>query len=83
MILGEVFVTPHAAQRYAERVEPCSHADAVAKIVADIRARTAVKPSTSGRGLIVTGARPRRVRYQVTPPLPGHRLPAVVTVIAR
>lgn len=79
---GEVFVTPHAAKRYAERVEPCSHEDAISRIVEDISNRTSVRKGRDGC-VIVTGPRPRRVRYHVSPPLPGHTLPAVVTVVTR
>ncbi len=77
-----MFVTPHAAQRYAERVEACDHDEAVRRIVADIEKATRVVKGP-GDLVTITGARPRRIRYRVAPPLPGRELPAVVTVVAR
>jgi hypothetical protein len=79
--LADVFVTAHAAERYAQRVEPVSRDEAIVAIAADIAARTRVK--RDGDTIVVTGARPRRVRYRVAPPLPGMTLPAVITVLSR
>lgn len=81
-VIGSVWVTPHAAQRYAERVEPCDHDEAVRRIVADVQACTSVRQGP-GDLVTVTGARPRRIRYRIAAPLPGRELPAVVTVVTR
>lgn len=79
---GSVFVTPHAVKRYTERVEECEYSHAMREILADIEMSTSVSRRSDGV-VVVTGRRPRRVRYVIAPPLPGHTLPAVVTVVVR
>ena len=79
---GRLFVSPHARDRYRERVDASlSGEQAIDAILSDIAAGTGAH--RRGRMLEITGARPRRIRYRVGPPKVVGGAPVVVTVLAR
>lgn len=75
---GRWFVTPHAVERYRERVEDVSYADALASLVAESERAHPVREIEPGLWLW-RGAKPRRLRFRVSTHGPG--LPQLVTVL--
>jgi hypothetical protein len=81
-VRGKLFVSPHAVERYQERVDSSlDHEQAIDAILADIEHASSTRQR--GEMLEVTGARPRRVRYRIGPPEHRGGAPVVVTVVAR
>lgn len=77
---GAWFVTPHAVQRYRERVDPrASYEVALARLVAESRVARPVKEIEPGLWLY-RGSKPRRLRYRVS--VAGGGAPQLVTVLA-
>lgn len=65
--VGPWFVTPHAVQRYIERVEPgLSYEVALGRIISDSAGAHRVKQLDQGAELW-RGPKPRRLRYIVSP----------------
>lgn len=78
--VGRWFVTPHAVERYRERIDPRASYDvALARLIAESLVSRPVKELEPGLWLY-RGSRPRRLRYRVS--TAGDGLPQLVTVLA-
>lgn len=79
MVTGRWFVTPHAVQRYRERIDPlATYDDALAYLIAASERAHPVKEIQPGLWLW-RGPKPRELRYRVSVREPG--LPQLVTVL--
>lgn len=80
-VAGPWFVTPHAVQRYRDRVHDVSHEEALGALV-DIAARAHyVRDLPSGMELW-RGPRPLRLRLRVARSTAPGELPQLLTVLA-
>lgn len=79
MVAGRWFVTPHAVQRYRERIDPrATYDEALAYLIAASNRAHPVKEIEPGLWMWREGA-PRRLRYRVS--TNGDGLPQLVTVL--
>ena len=79
MIVGPMFITPHAVSRYIERVRPGIARDRALRELIDLtKGAHAVKEIAPGLWLW-RGPSPRRLRFRVSTRLPG--APQLVTVL--
>lgn len=83
MIAGRWFISPHAVQRYIERIEPgLTYEQALAKLIRVSDKAHRVKPWRNGL-ILYRGPRPRRLRLMVSEAVtPERPLPQLVTVYA-
>lgn len=79
MVTGRWFVTPHAVQRFRERVDQhASYEDALAYLIAASARAHPVREIEPGLWLYREG-KPRRLRFRVS--TRGDGLPQLVTVL--
>lgn len=78
MAAGKWFITPHAVQRYIERVRRCSYEEALEDLIRFSREAHPVREIRDGLWLYRKG-RPNRLRFRVQIGGPG--LPQLVTVL--
>jgi len=80
--VGRFFITPHAVQRYRERVpgaERLTYEQALAELIRESETAHFIKPLGNGLDLW-RGRKPHRLRFRVSPAVDG-RLPQLVTVL--
>jgi len=78
-VKGQVFITPHAVERYVERIRPgISYERALTELIAICERAHAVKEIEAGLWLW-RGPKPRRLRLRVS--TRGDGAPQLVTVL--
>lgn len=77
--VGKWFITPHAVERYRERIDPrASYEVALARLIDESMSAKRVKEISPGVALY-RGRKPRRLRYCVAEK--GEMLPQLLTVL--
>lgn len=78
---GGAFITPHAIYQFIERIAPLPHNQALAAILHSLETAGAQRVTRNGKAVYIRTKTPYRFRAIIRPPLPGLKLPAVVTIL--
>ena len=82
MIIGKVFVTPHAIDRLVRRVAPSiRRSDALEYLLLAFESAHFVRPARDGAAMWKASRKFGRMRLIIAPPSPGRHLPQLVTVM--